>query len=303
MVQSGHDIIQVGFASRRHPDLPVEVIERADIVRRLGTTRLQRPERLDFHVLVVMRSSGGVHGVDFDRIAAVPGRLIWVRPGQVQRWDASASFDATLVLARPAAPTTAPWFPGDPAFRDLDAASFALVDALIGGIRAQQAAFDGADAERRLLVALFEALVAVFECAAVDESGRRRSSAYLTFRDAIEADLGGSHDVSVYAARLGYSPRTLDRACRQATGQTAKAVLADRLLLEAKRLLVHTDLPASSIAGELGFSEATNFGKFFARLAGQSPGRFRAGQREGSSRTRDVYAIPGTRSRRGVAQR
>jgi AraC-like DNA-binding protein len=42
-----------------------------------------------------------------------------------------------------------------------------------------------------------------------------------------------------------------------------------------ERLLAHTDLPAAGIAAALGFSEATNFGKFFTREAGLSPGAFR----------------------------
>lgn len=95
----------------------------------------------------------------------------------------------------------------------------------------------------------------------------------------VEAGLATSHDVTSYADRLGYSARTLSRACLVATGQTAKEVLVDRLLLEAKRLLVHTELSAAAIATELGFSEATNFGKFFARHAGTSPARFRVGVR------------------------
>jgi len=58
---------------------------------------------------------------------------------------------------------------------------------------------------------------------------------------------------------------------RTATGQTAKQVLVERLVLEAKRLLVHTELSAAAVAAELSFSEATNFGNFFTRRAGTSP--------------------------------
>ena len=37
-------------------------------------------------------------------------------------------------------------------------------------------------------------------------------------------------------------------------------------------------LPVATIARNLGFSEATNFGKHFARIAGSSPGEFRRTQ-------------------------
>lgn len=82
-----------------------------------------------------------------------------------------------------------------------------------------------------------------------------------------------------YAAALGYSPRTLTRMSLAATGRTAKQVIDDRVVLEAKRLLAHTDRPVAAIGVDLGFSEATNFVKFFIAREGSSPTTFRSGQR------------------------
>jgi AraC-like DNA-binding protein len=45
--------------------------------------------------------------------------------------------------------------------------------------------------------------------------------------------------------------------------------------LEAKRLLAESDLAVAQIGARLGFSEATNFGRFFSRIVGASPGQFR----------------------------
>lgn len=56
---------------------------------------------------------------------------------------------------------------------------------------------------------------------------------------------------------------------------TAKAFVASRINLEAKRLLAHTALPVSVIADQVGFDEATNFVKLFKREVGCSPGEFR----------------------------
>ena len=69
--------------------------------------------------------------------------------------------------------------------------------------------------------------------------------------------------------------KTLTRACRAMTGQTAKQIVDERVVLEAKRRLAHSDAAVETLAYQLGFSEATNFGKFFARHTGQSPGSFR----------------------------
>ncbi|MGX9230054.1 helix-turn-helix domain-containing protein [Streptomyces albus] len=99
---------------------------------------------------------------------------------------------------------------------------------------------------------------------------------FARFRAAVERDLSRTHRVADYAAALGYSTRTLTRATRAATGTTAKNYLDTRILLEAKRLLVHTDAGSADIARRLGFGDPGDFGKFFRRLDGRTPLAFRA---------------------------
>jgi AraC-like DNA-binding protein len=280
MIQSGQPSIQlVEFSSRRHVELPVEVLERSEVIERVAATRLSMPERPSFDELILMHSAGGSHIVDFDEIPARPGRMLWVRPGQVQAWNTSSSFEATLVLSRPTAPAVDAWFPGDRAFCDLGEDGLTLASVLVESLRRQQGSFDGGRPQVRLMIALFTTLTAVFDQATPDRSDQRLPEAYLAYRRSIETDLAWSHDVTDHAQRLGYSARTISRACDQVTGQSAKRVLTDRLVLEGKRLLVHTDLTAAAIAGELGFSEPTNFNKFFLRNTASTPAAFRRSHR------------------------
>jgi AraC-like DNA-binding protein len=95
------------------------------------------------------------------------------------------------------------------------------------------------------------------------------------FRREIAVSFAATRRVEDYAERLGYSVRTLTRACLSATGRSAKQVVDRRVALEAKRMLACTDLPVAEIGRRLGFSEPTNFGRFFARETGQTPGAFR----------------------------
>jgi len=74
--------------------------------------------------------------------------------------------------------------------------------------------------------------------------------------------------VAAYAIAWGAPEKSLARAALEVTDRTAKAVITDRLVLEAKRLLAHTLLPVAVIGDQLGFAEATNFVKFFRREAG-----------------------------------
>lgn len=82
-------------------------------------------------------------------------------------------------------------------------------------------------------------------------------------------------NVQDYAGLLGISPGHLTNLCTELTGHPAGALLRDRILLEAKRLLADTDRSAAEIATELRFEDPSYFGRFFRRETGQSPLAFR----------------------------
>jgi AraC-like DNA-binding protein len=101
------------------------------------------------------------------------------------------------------------------------------------------------------------------------------NEAYQRLQQAVERDFTRTHRVEDYARQLGYSVRTLTRATRAATGSGAKQMIDDRVLLEAKRLLVHTDLSSTAVAERLGFPGPTVFTRFFRQRTGDTPTAFR----------------------------
>ncbi|MFK0153156.1 helix-turn-helix transcriptional regulator [Streptomyces sp. NPDC090499] len=146
------------------------------------------------------------------------------------------------------------------------------------------------DAQIELVRHLLAALVLRLSHLYVRERGASRTGeAFRAFHAAVERDLAESHTVADYARALGYSPRTLTRACIAATGHSAKRYLDDRIVLEARRLLVHTELPTSAVAGRLGFPSPTTFSKFFKHHTGETPTAYRshaAGQSRESTAVR-----------------
>ncbi|MFK0090477.1 helix-turn-helix domain-containing protein [Pseudomonas sp. NPDC090755] len=81
--------------------------------------------------------------------------------------------------------------------------------------------------------------------------------------------------VEQFAHRLGVSSVHLNSLCRELTGQTALQAIHQRLLLEARRNLIYTNMSISQLSDRLGFSDPTYFSRFFRRLSGQSPNAFR----------------------------
>jgi AraC-like DNA-binding protein len=115
---------------------------------------------------------------------------------------------------------------------------------------------------------------------------------FARFRAAIDERFTITRQVEDYAKLLGCSVRTLTRASLAATGRTAKQLVDDRVALEAKRLLAESDLPAAEIGARLGFSEPTNFGRFFARTVGCSPLAFRAAARAAAEELKPTSTAP-----------
>ncbi|MCR6500631.1 helix-turn-helix domain-containing protein [Shinella sp. CPCC 101442] len=82
-----------------------------------------------------------------------------------------------------------------------------------------------------------------------------------------------------YAREIGVSPTHLNRIVKVATGLTAHAYIARKLIDEAKRALVFTEMPAQEVGLVLGFADAAYFSRYFLRAAGATPRAFRLAER------------------------
>ncbi len=260
------------------PDLPVESFTLASLLDRVDLARFSRPERLEFNLVVLCTAGRGTHEVDFAEIALEPKRLLHVRPGQVHRWRRPGSFEAELVLFPEVGPTRG--LVGSTAtVRSLDTAAWAGTLDIVQQLRHERRLHQDPERGRRAVMLLRDLFIVRLGLDGEHDGVRGRLPApYLAFCD----ELGTSplhQSIARYANRLGYSQRTLTRACLDATGRTAKQLLDEQVLLEGRRRLAHTDRPVSDIAGELGFTEATNFTKFFVRTSGKTPRAWRDASR------------------------
>lgn len=80
---------------------------------------------------------------------------------------------------------------------------------------------------------------------------------------------------SDFAGQLAVHVNHLSRAVKEITHKTPTQIIAERLLQEAKVLLVQTDWNVSEIAFALGFTEVTHFNNFFKKHVDINPTKFR----------------------------
>ena len=105
---------------------------------------------------------------------------------------------------------------------------------------------------------------------------RPRQADLLTrFGDLLEQHFRDHWGVEDYARALAITPTHLTRLARTATGRPASRLIEERLVREARRNLVFTNLPVTAIAYDLGFGDPAYFSRVFARVTGVSPSAFR----------------------------
>ncbi|WP_044086764.1 AraC family transcriptional regulator [Lewinella cohaerens] len=97
------------------------------------------------------------------------------------------------------------------------------------------------------------------------------------FKKLITEHFYEQHQVQEYAQRLHISAKYLNQVVKSLLGKTAKELIQEKIILNAKRSLRFTDHSIKEIAYELGFQDPLYFSSFFKKCTGESPSRFRKG--------------------------
>ncbi|NUV59448.1 helix-turn-helix domain-containing protein [Streptomyces sp. CAI-85] len=268
------------------PGLGVALVSLSELLTLTSRSFLGSPHRLGFHQIMLVREGRGTYSIDSAPVECRTGTLLWTRPNQVVQFAPSASMEADIIMFTPAFPLPMKAHMGmlddllRPSHWQLGDSELAAFQRVLAILREEFERPDqglGEDLLKHLLaVALLH----------IDQMCRQRHTEaapvtgdngelFLRFRRELDRSYRTTRLVADYAAALSCSTRALARACREVAGTSTKDVIDARVALEARRLLVHTDLPISAIARHLGFTEVTNFGKFFVRRVHTTPGAYR----------------------------
>lgn len=95
------------------------------------------------------------------------------------------------------------------------------------------------------------------------------------FLDSLRIYYKEHKEVSFYAERLSLTPRYFTTVIRQVSGRTASQWIERYIILEAQILLRNSTLTVKEIAYELGFEDTSFFSKYFSRISGLSPIKYR----------------------------
>lgn len=243
-----------------------------------------------FYHLVYFTKGEGQHIIDFKNYPIKPGTIYFMKPGQVHKWEFESDVDGYVINF-------------SPTFFDQLSISSASID--------QFPFFNFFSGEQMLLVKddIREKVVNIFEeiLTELNENkyqasmmiaanmlrlfvmfGREVNTKGLVFSktsynsvllkqffELIEENFKELRLPKDYASLLYVTSNHLNFICKEQIGMPAGEVIRNRILLEAKRLLVNFDLSVAAIALELSFFDTSYFVKFFKKYTQLTPEAFR----------------------------
>ncbi|MCK5468006.1 MAG: AraC family transcriptional regulator, partial [Cyclobacteriaceae bacterium] len=95
------------------------------------------------------------------------------------------------------------------------------------------------------------------------------------FRSLVEQNFKKTHLVMEYANLLNENPAHLNKIVKSITGENASDFIIKRIVLEAKRLLIYTDLSNKEISFKMNYDDPSYFSRLFRKKVGISPSEFR----------------------------
>ncbi|MBS1779660.1 MAG: helix-turn-helix domain-containing protein [Bacteroidetes bacterium] len=250
---------------------------------------LNTAHKHDFYHLLFFTAGSGHHTIDFERFPVKKGQVYFMVPGQVHSWSFSVDTDGYIINFSEAVfqellidsqyPERFFFFKGiaKDSVLQLSANAADEVEELMRRLTAEvkHPADNNCDMVVALLMQLFITVQRDAGAAGQHSQPQQNQLLLLSFRKLVEQYYTHKHLPKEYAAMLYITPNYLNGICKDMLGKSAGQVIRDRILLEAKRLLVNAEMNVEEIAAKLHFSDNSYFTKFFKKYTGYTPDAFR----------------------------
>lgn len=247
------------------------------------------PHRHDFYNLIFITQGSGTHDIDFRRFEVVPNQLFFMNDGQVHEWDLSADITGyTLFFKREFYNVAEPIFslPHLPFFHnsanEAQMVVFEKIDAtmIINAFEEIYTEFHQKKAHNEAIIKTLLKIILIRSLRAYQPNFTENvASIGVTkirqFEDLIEKKYKVLKGVKDYADLMNMTPNYLNAICSKTVGKTAGEMIRERIVLEAKRLLIHSSMSVCEIGYKLGYDDCSYFIRMFKKDVGITPEQFR----------------------------
>lgn len=228
----------------------------------LQAETLRRPFEAPCLIVIPARTIHGFEFADETRGTVLTVSETFLREQLVRHSEFSRLFAAPRVLPMQARDREAQW---------LESTLQCLARELAWHAPGHSAAIESQ--LQALLVAVLR--IAHSEQHAKHDTPRKDAELVARFAELLENSFHTNRPIAEYARTLGVSLARLRTACMAVAHRSPNKLLQDRIVLEAKRVLIYSNMSVSEAAYHLGFDDPAYFTRFFTKCTGQSPRRFR----------------------------
>ncbi len=280
-----YDICSLSGNEHLHDDIIAD-----NLAHYLGEhSNLYFPHRHSFYHVVLFTRGGGTHTIDFEQFPVEAGQLYFMIPGQVHTWNFDAEVDGYIIncsegliqafLPENEIAAKMPFFRGIAKDGVVQLAEPVLSKVRDVMQRVTEEVRNSDQFSKSLISAyLMELFVTVARVSVALPATAFMQQNYLilyNFRKLVGEHYATKHLPKDYAELLYITPNHLNAVCNELMGKSAGEIIRDRILLEAKRLLINAGTSIAEIAWQLGFADNSYFTKFFKKYSGATPEEFR----------------------------
>ncbi len=277
------------YKTKYGSELLVDVVELKYVKRFLtkGTVHT-----LTYYDITFVTEGEGNFSVDNQMHKAVPCDVLFSKPGEIRNWDTGHIVNGYALIFEDEFLSSFfkdPLFVQHLSFFNVGRKSVGLhlsnqlyvrMLQLLSDIKTEIDSYKQNDVHV-LRALLYEALMLLdraYQKMLSDGSiHKEANSTHLSkFMEWVGTDLREHHSVRYYADKLCITPNYLNEIVSSALGISAKQYIQNKVMEEAKRLLVYTDFPISEIAFELHFSTVSYFVRCFRQSTGETPLAYRS---------------------------
>lgn len=247
---------------------------------------IQFPHRHDFYYLLYITSGKGTHTIDFKTYPIVNNQLFFMSPGQVHEWDLPPTTKGyTLFFTKELFSSRDFKIENEWSFfhNFFDDAVFTIpkteqksIELLFSTIlKEYELNLRNQDKITKSLTAALLYKIDELLQQKKKIEGENNSDIIRRFDLLIDQNFIKEHQLDFYADKLTITPNYLNALCKKNLNKSAKELLSGRLLLEAKRLIKHSNLSINEIADYLNFNSSSYFVRFFSKHEQLTPFQFK----------------------------
>lgn len=250
---------------------------------------IEKPHRHDFYVTVIFTKGQGSHEIDFQKYDVSEGSLFFLSPGQVHSWELSADTDGYIFFfSQPYYEMhyvnqklkNFPFF-NSPSFpRKLQIQSEELED-IVHLFKAIENEHLSQNVMKHSFILSLITQIYIHSVRDFSRNENEISTAgisyfkhYQDFENLLEEFFVSQKSISYYASMMNISPKHLNRITQTIMQKTASEIITERVILEAKRMLIYLDESLVEVAFRLGYEEYSYFARVFRKNAGITPSQF-----------------------------